>query len=107
QVVSQVASSFSITTEQANTLLTNLSLAPSTTSLLAELENENLIEKDSGGLYKEINRTNFPVHFNVYTLLHKSARIVSGMKIETENLEYFIAHGTELKTIDFSSLPVS
>jgi peptidoglycan hydrolase-like protein with peptidoglycan-binding domain len=107
QVVSQVASSFSIITEQANVLLTNLSLAPSTTSLLAELENENLIEKDGAGLYKKIDRTNFPVHFNIYTLLHKSARVVSGMKIETENLEYFITNGTELKTINFSSLPVS
>jgi peptidoglycan hydrolase-like protein with peptidoglycan-binding domain len=107
QIKSHVASSFIITTEQADVLLTKLSLAPATESLLSKLENENLITLNTEGVYDEISRTNFPVHFNIYTLLHKSAILVSKMKIETENLDYFITNRVVFKTINFSSLPVS
>lgn len=107
QIKSQVASSFSITAEQANLLLTNLTIAPAAESLLTKLEDENLIALNGGGGYNEITRANFAVHFNTYTLLHKSAILVSKLKVETENLDYFITNYVAVKTINFSSLPVS
>ena len=107
QIKSHVASSFSITTEQADVLLSNLIIAPATVSLLAQLENESLIAINAAGVYDEITRANFGDHFNIYTLLHKAALLVSKLKIETENLSYFIANYIPVKTINFSTLPVS
>ncbi|HEY1009115.1 MAG TPA: neuraminidase-like domain-containing protein [Daejeonella sp.] len=105
-IKAQVASSFSITTEQAHVLLTLLTIDTSAQSLLQNLENENLIAPQGSG-YADITRANFPVHFSTYTLLHKSAILVSRLKIETENLDYFIANRVSLHTLNFSALPLS
>lgn len=106
QIKSHIASSFSITTEQANVLLTNLKIAPSTDNLLIKLENENLIELILGE-YKAITRANFATHFNIYTLLHKASIVLSKLKIDTENLDYFIVNSIPLKALNFSTLPIS
>ncbi|HSI78924.1 MAG TPA: neuraminidase-like domain-containing protein, partial [Lunatimonas sp.] len=107
QIISHVASSFSITTDQAGVLLSKLIFASSGKSLLFELENENLISLNGTGEYNEITRTNFAGHFNIYTLLHKSSLLVSKLKIETVNLDYFISNYIPLKTINFSALPLT
>lgn len=106
QIKSHIASSFSITTEQANVLLTNLKIAPSTDNLLTRLENENLIQIVGSG-YLDITRANFAAHFDIYTLLHKASIIASKLKIETENLDYFIVNYNSFGTINFSTLPVN
>jgi len=107
QIVSQIASSFSITTEHAGLLLSKLTLGVTPGSLLSKLENENLIAVDGAGNYAEINRTNFPDHFYIYTLLHKASLVVSKMKIEAENLNYFSTNNAAFKTIDFATLPLT
>ncbi len=107
QITSLVASSFSISAEQSGILLAKLTLPPSTDSLMKKLENESLIAKDAAGEYSEINRDNFAEHFTIYTLLYKSALLVAKMKIETENLDYFIINDAVFNTIDFSALPLT
>ncbi|MEO7975515.1 neuraminidase-like domain-containing protein [Flavobacterium sp.] len=106
QIKSHIASSFSITTEQANVLLTNIKIDASA-NLISKLENENLIALSGSGTYEDITRVNFEEHFKIYTLLHKSAILVSKLKLDTENLNYFITNYAALKTINFSILPVS
>ena len=107
QIKSHIASSFSITAEQASVLLSKLIVPPATESLLVRLEDENLIDHNSEGVYFTINRTKYPKHFDIYTLLHKSAMLVSKMKIETENLNFFISNTPDFKTVNFSTLPVN
>lgn len=107
QIKSHIASCFSISTEQSSVLLTKLFLVPATTTLIRELENENLIAINAEGEYDKITRENFPNHFNIYNLLHKSVLLAAKLKIKTENLDYFIEHKTVLKTIDWSALPVN
>jgi peptidoglycan hydrolase-like protein with peptidoglycan-binding domain len=107
QIKSFIASSFSISSEQSDILLTKLTLPPSTKSLLADLENENLIALNNAGELTEINRINFGSHFGIMTLLHKSSLLVSRMKTEPEDLDYFIANKASVSTPDLSSLPVN
>ena len=55
----------------------------------------------------EINTTNFPQHFKAYTLLHKVSLVVSRMKIETENLEWFVLNQSAVHVLNLSALPVT
>jgi peptidoglycan hydrolase-like protein with peptidoglycan-binding domain len=107
QIKSHIASSFNVTPEQASVLLAGITISSPAKSLLAVLENENLLETSTGGEYKVISQSNYPDQFKAYTLLHKSSVLVSRMKIDTKYLDYFIAHSTVFKTINFSTLPVS
>ncbi len=107
QIKSQVASSFNIVDEQTNILLNNLNIPPAPKKLLQVLEDENLIKKNPNGSLKEINATNFPNHFKAYTLLHKVSLLVSRMKIETDDLAYFILNQAAVHVLNFSALPVA
>lgn len=107
QIKSQVASSFNIADEQAAILLANLTIAPAADKLLQILEADSLLDKNADGSFKEVNTTNYPKQFAAYILLHKVSLLISRMKIETENLEWFILHQADVKTVNFSALPVS
>ncbi|HSR16819.1 MAG TPA: neuraminidase-like domain-containing protein, partial [Ignavibacteriaceae bacterium] len=107
QIKSQAASSFGLTDEQAAIILSNIKVAPGPVPLVERLEDPVLIAKNPDGSYKEINRTNFPGHFNAFLLLHKVSLAVSKMKIPVENLEFFILNFAALDTLNFSALPVS
>jgi len=111
QIISHIATSFSISTEQSAVLLNKLLLAfgapPVNKTLLTRLEEDDLIAKDNNGDYTEITKGNFGDHFKMYLLLHKSALLVSKMKIKTEDLSYFIDYKAVFKTIDFSLLPLT
>ncbi len=107
QIKSHVAASFGLTDEQATAVLENIMVLPGPVSLLQKLEDESLIAKNADGSYKEINSTNFPGHFNAYLLLHKISLLVSKMKIETKDLEWFIVNYAAVNTINFSTLPVN
>lgn len=107
QIKSQVSSSFTLSDEQSNILINNLSI--SGINILQKLEDETLITKNPDGSDIEINTANarnFMEHFKCYLLLHKVALLVSKMKIETNNLEWFIINNTAVNTIDFSVLPL-
>src|SRR6266498_1516590 len=107
QIKSQVASSFNIVDEQANILLNNLNISPVPKKLLQILKDESLITKNPNGSFKEINTTNFPNQFNAYTLLHKVSLLVSRMKIETIDLEYFILNQAAVHVLNLSALQVA
>ena len=107
QIKSQVAAAFSLADELATVLLDNIMVAPGPVSLLQKLEDESLIAKNPDGSYKEVTSTNFPGHFNAYSLLHKLSLLVSKMKIETKDLEWFIVNYAAVNTINFTALPVA
>jgi peptidoglycan hydrolase-like protein with peptidoglycan-binding domain len=112
QIKSQVASSFNLTDSQASILLDNLKLGNPAKTLLKTLEDETLIEKNPDQTYKKkINRTNFPAHFNAYSLLHKVALTALRLNISDDDLEWFIKNRNEAQseahTLDFSALPVT
>lgn len=107
QIKSHIASSLSITDEQAAVVLENITVSPGPVPLLQKLEHESLLAKNPDGSYREINRTNFPGHFNDYSLLHKVSLLVTKMEIDKKDLEWFITNDTAVSTIDFSALPVT
>jgi Tc toxin complex TcA C-terminal TcB-binding domain/Neuraminidase-like domain len=107
QIKSQVAASFGITDEQASVILEKVKVLPGPASILQKLEDESLLEKAPDGNYREINPANFSEHFALYGLLHKIAILISKMRIETKDLEWFIVNRTDVDTLDFSALPVS
>jgi len=105
QIKSHIASSFNLTDSQATILLDNVTLAGA--DLLAILEDETLIEKNADETFAlEINRTNFPDLFNVYSLLHKVALIVARLNMSDDEIEWFTTNNAEVHTLDFSALPV-
>jgi peptidoglycan hydrolase-like protein with peptidoglycan-binding domain len=107
QIKSHIASTFGFKDEQTTSVLENCTVPGSTASLLPALENEGLITKNTAGDYPEINATNFPDHFTIYSLLHKISLLVLKMHIETNDLEFFIKNYTGLNTLNFSALPVA
>ena len=84
---SHIAALFSLTDEQAGFLLDTLKIGPKT--LLAVLNDVGLVATNPDGSFNEINPANFSDQFNTYLLLHKVSILVSGMKINTENLRWF------------------
>ncbi len=107
QIKSHIATSFGLTDEQATILLEKIMVSPGPIPLLQKLEDESLISKKPDGSYKKINSTNFPEHFNAYSLLHKASLLVSKMKIETKDLKWFIMNYAAVNTLNFSALPVA
>lgn len=107
QIKSHVAASFGLTDEQATVLLENITGTPGPVSLLRKLEDESLLAKKSDGSYHKINSTNFPEHFNAYSLLHKVSLLVTKMVIDKKDLEWFIVNYAAVSTINFSALPIT
>lgn len=109
QIKSHVAASLALTDAAAAILLENLTLDGGAAETLLELlEDETLIEKDAGGEFlKEITSANFPVLFNVYTLLHKAALVLTRFDMTDEDREWFIKNQAAVHTLDFSVLPVA
>lgn len=106
QIASQVATTFGLTNEQAQILLTTLDLGG---PLMGHLSDSTLTAKDANDQYTtEISETNFPKIYNAYRLLHKAAMLVTRYKItRSENLMWLLANHTTLKTLSFSELPVT
>lgn len=107
QIKSQIATSFNLEDDQATILLDDILVLPGPVSLLQKLEDESLIAKNPDGTYKEINPANFQDYFNAYLLLHKISLVISKMKMETRDIEWFIGNFAAVKTVDFSALPIS
>jgi len=108
QVTSQVAASFNLTNLQANLLLKNLRLAPAPESLLENLNDGSLIEKNLDGTFRtEIRHANFPDCFDSLVLMHKVGLLVSGFGLSDKDLEWFVMNGLGVGTLDFSALPVN
>jgi hypothetical protein len=106
QIKAHVSTSFGLTNEQASVILENLKIMPGLVDLMGKLCDESLIILNPDGTYKEITSLNFPDHFKIYTLLHKVSLLTTKMEIEIKDLTWFIMNHTEVKTLDFSSLPV-
>jgi len=111
QIRSHIAASFGLTDEQAAVVLNNIRVTPGSVSLLQKLEDESLIAINPDGSYNEISSislpVDFPVHFNAYSLLHKVSLLVSKMKIETKDLQWFVLNHAAVKTINFSALLIT
>ncbi len=107
QIISSSAISFGLTNEQAKVILEDVTLTPGSESLLEILGNENLIEKQADGSYKDIDSSIFPDYFNAYSLLHKISLLVSNMDIGFKNLKWFINNHGAVNVVDFSVLPIS
>lgn len=107
QIRAHVAGSFGLTDEQATIVLENLMVSPGPESLLARLADESLIAVNALGEYEEISSANFSGHFNAYALLHKVSLLVTKMRMETKDLEWFIINSASVDTLDFSGLPLA
>jgi peptidoglycan hydrolase-like protein with peptidoglycan-binding domain len=107
QIKAQAAASFGLTDQQAAVLLESLTVPPAPETLLQILEDESLTAKDTDGNYTEINRPNYPQHYNAYTLLHKVSLLVTRMTIDTKDLEWFMENHAAVSTLNFSALPVT
>lgn len=106
QITSQVATTFSLTDEQAKSLLTGIDFQG---TLMQHLEDARLTEKDSDDQYiTDITPGNFPKIYNAYRLLHKASMLVKRLQIaQKDDLEWLLTHHGTFKTLDFSALPVS
>jgi peptidoglycan hydrolase-like protein with peptidoglycan-binding domain len=108
QIKSHIASAFNLTDLRANVLLENLTLAGEPETLLELLEDESLIEKDADGEFlQEIDSTNFPTLFKVYSLLHKVALVVTRFDMADEDLEWLVENHEQVGALDFSALPIA
>ncbi len=107
QIKSQIAAAFGLTDEQATTIVENIGIDPGPETLLVKLSDASLIAKNPDGSFSEITRANFPSLFNIHILLHKISLLVSGMKIEPDDLKWFIINHAAVNTPDLAALPVT
>lgn len=105
QIISQIATSFSLTDEQAQLLLEKIDMQG---SLMQHLSDDKLTEKNSSDQYTtEITPDNFPKIYTSYHLLHKASMLVKRHKIDQkEDLEWLLRKFGTFSLLDFNALPV-
>jgi len=106
QIISQIATTFSITEEQSKLLSENIVLQGQ--RILQHLKDERLTEKnDTNEEYTiEITPGNFPNIYDSFLLLHKATMLTKRLKIESQDLEWVLKKYGTFKSLDFSSLPI-
>lgn len=107
-ITEHIASYLNLSNQQANILLTELSLPGTSTNLRHHFQVEKLIERDKDGDYvHEITATNFPEIFQVYQLIHKQSMVLGNFQLEPEELSWFIEHHSDIETLDLEGLPIT
>lgn len=77
-------------------------------SLLAALQNPQLIEADAEGSFiHPLEQSQFPDVFFTYRLLHKTALLVEKMALDAVDVEWFLNHHTITETLNINTLPVN
>jgi peptidoglycan hydrolase-like protein with peptidoglycan-binding domain len=107
QIKSHIAVSFGLTNEQAAVVLEQITPSVGAVSLLQTLGDDSLIEKDENGDYTDIDSEKVKKQRNTLLLLHKTSLLLSKMRIETEDLKWFIENYSGVETINFSALPIA
>ncbi len=102
-----IAVSFGIKPGQADLLLNNLKLDLGTRRLIGTLQSAKLFEKESDGEYVyEINEANLTDVFRAMKLLHKASALIKSLKMDTDELEWFMQNHSLVQTINFNLLPI-
>ncbi len=107
QIVSHVATSFGISDQQSDILLSNLESPGAASTLIGTLTDKALITPLSDGSLPAIDEATYPDHYVAHALLHKVAVLLQRTTIDTKDLEWFVTNHAAAKTIDLSSLPVA
>lgn len=77
------------------------------TTLLAVLQDEQLIEVDVQGQFtQEATEANFPDVYYAYRLLHKLSLTIEKMGLEAADVEWFLNNHATVDTLDLNALPV-
>lgn len=106
EVISHVATSFSLRDEQAAALLSRVSL--NGTTLLVNLVPAALIARDENDDWaNDIDKATFGPLFSAFALLHKASLLVNRHGIdEVDDLEWLLTSGPALGLLSFGDLPV-
>ena len=107
-ITEHVASYLNLSNQQADILLTALSLPGTTANLRHHFQAEKLIERDEDGDYVHaVDAANFPEVFQVYQLVHKQSVALDNFTLEPEELSWFIEHHGDVASLDLENLPVT
>lgn len=107
-ITEHIATYLNLSNQQADLLLSELSLPGQSVKLHQHLQAETLIERDEAGDFvHEINTTNFSEIFQVYQLVHKQAILLNNFELEPEELAWFIDHHADVGSLDLESLPLT
>ncbi|WAI00932.1 Tc toxin subunit A-related protein [Methanogenium organophilum] len=106
QIISQIATSFSLTDNQARLLVQNLTLQR---KVIYHLSGDKITERDSNNEYlTEITSINYPDIYNSYYLLHKASLIVKRHAIKDKyDLEWLLTRSEQFKLLDLNTLPIA
>jgi peptidoglycan hydrolase-like protein with peptidoglycan-binding domain len=105
-IVSHVASTFALTPDRSQLLVTRLQITGVT--LLARLSHPDLMARDAAGAFlRAITTANFPEIFDAYRLLHKVSLLLARQKMETDTLDWLLQNSAAFDLLGPGILPVT
>lgn len=106
QIILQIATTFSLTDEQAKLLLETINLGG---LLIDHFVIDKLTVRDSDDKYiYEITLEEFPKIYTSYHVLHKASMLVKRHKIEKKvDLEWILTNHLKFNMLNFNDLPVN
>ena len=103
----QIASSINLSYQNADLLMSELTLPGSSLTLLQHLQSEALIAQAADGDFiSAISADAFPEIFQAYRLLHKISLVLDQFKLDADRLRWFIAHARDVQTLALETLPI-
>lgn len=102
-----VSVAFNIASDHADLLLNKLTLQGEIKSLISTLQTSKLFEKNKKEEYLyDINTSDLKDVFEVMYLIHKASVLINSLKMDMDDLDWFIENHALTQTIDFKRLPI-
>lgn len=94
----KIAETFQLEVPGADLLLSQLKITGSANTLLQDLNDIKLLQKQNDTYEFEVNEANFSNSFQSLKLLHKNALIIDRLKMKTDELKWWLTgtHATDL-----------